>query len=65
MGVFILIGNNVEDFWKNVVNGKSGVGFIIKFDMINFKVYFVCELKDFDLKVYFDVKEICKYDIFL
>ena len=64
MGALTPIGNNVEDFWNSIVEGKSGAGPITKFDTSAFKVHFACELKDFDAKAHFDVKEIRKYDTF-
>ena len=64
LGALTPIGNNVESFWKNAVEGKSGAGEITKFDTSKFKTHFACELKDYDPKAHFDVKEIRKYDPF-
>ena len=64
LGALTPIGNDVESFWKNIQNGTSGAGKITKFDTSKFKTNFACELKDFDAKVHFDVKEIRKYDLF-
>ncbi len=64
MGALSPIGNNLDAFWKGIVEGKSGAGPITKFDTQKFKTTFACELKDFDAKEHFDVKEIRKYDRF-
>ncbi len=64
MGALTPIGNNLNDFWKNLIAGKSGAAPITKFDTSKFKTTFACELKDFDPKAHFDVKEIRKYDPF-
>lgn len=64
LGALTPIGNDVNEFWTNIVAGKSGAGPITKFDTSKFKTTFACELKGFDPKAHFDVKEIRKYDPF-
>ncbi|MES2557812.1 MAG: beta-ketoacyl-ACP synthase II [Bacteroidota bacterium] len=64
IGALSPIGNDVETFWSNMVAGKSGAAPISKFDTSKFKTTFACELKGFDPKAHFDVKEIRKYDPF-
>ena len=32
MGAITPLGNTVEEFWKNCIAGKSGVGLITRFD---------------------------------
>jgi len=64
MGALTPIGNDVDTFWKNLQDGVSGADTITKFDASNFRAQFACELKDFDVKDHFHVKEIRKYDPF-
>lgn len=64
LGALSPIGNNVPSFWDSIVQGKSGAAPITKFDTEKFKTTFACELKGFDPKEHFDVKEIRKYDPF-
>jgi len=64
IGALTPIGNNLQDFWSNLKNGVSGAAPITKFDTTKFKTTFACELKNFDPKEHFDVKEIRKYDPF-
>ncbi|MBP5982742.1 MAG: beta-ketoacyl-ACP synthase II [Fluviicola sp.] len=64
LGALSPIGNNVATFWDSIVQGKSGAAPITKFDTEKFKTTFACELKGFDPKEHFDVKEIRKYDPF-
>ena len=64
MGAITPLGNSVDEFWKNIVAGKSGVDFITKFDTINFKTKFAAEVKGFNAANYFERNEARKYDLF-
>lgn len=64
MGALTPIGNDIDTYWKNLKDGVSGAGTITKFDASKFRAQFACELKDFDVKDHFHVKEIRKYDPF-
>lgn len=62
MGALTPIGNNVEEFWKNLVAGVSGCDMITRFNTEHFKTRFACELKGFDPLDHFDRKEARKLD---
>lgn len=64
MGALTPIGNNIHDFWKNLVDGKSGAGPITKFDAAKFRTQFACELKDFDPSTFLDRNDIRRCDPF-
>lgn len=64
LGALTPIGNNVNDFWTGLIKGQSGAAPITAFDTEKFKTKFACELKGFDPKDHFHVKEIRKYDPF-
>lgn len=64
MGALTPIGNNLAEYWNGLKAGKSGAAPITKFDTEKFKTKFACELKGYDPKDHFDVKEIRKYDPF-
>lgn len=64
MGVISPLGNSVDELWKNILAGKSGVGPITKFDSAKFKTHFACEVKDFNAEDYLEKKEVRKYDVF-
>ncbi|HYG37375.1 MAG TPA: beta-ketoacyl-ACP synthase II [Cytophagales bacterium] len=64
LGAITPIGNNVNDFWNSLVNGKSGAGLITKFDTTNFKTKFGCEVKNYNPEDHFDKKEARKMDYF-
>ncbi len=56
MGVLTPVGNTVEEFWKNLLAGKSGAGPITYFDTTNFDTKFACQLKGFNAQNYMDRK---------
>ena len=62
MGALTPIGNNLKDYWDNLIKGASGASEITRFDAENFKTKFACELKNIDLKDYIDRKELRKCD---
>lgn len=64
MGAITPLGNSVDEFWKNIIAGKSGVDFITKFDTVLFKTKFAAEVKGFDATAYFEKNEARKYDLF-
>lgn len=64
MGTITPIGNSLNEFWDNLIAGKSGVGLVTKFDTTNFKTKFAAEVKNFDSNKYFERNEARKYDLF-
>ena len=64
LGALTPIGNNIEEYWEGLVNGKSGSAPITYFDTEKFKTKFACELKNFNAEDYFDRKEARKLDRF-
>jgi len=62
LGAITPIGNNVDDYWNALINGVSGAAEIKNFDAGKFKTRFACEVKNFEVKDYFDRKEARKHD---
>ena len=62
LGAVTPLGNNPEETWKAMLEGKSGAGPITKFDTTNFKTKFACEVKDLNVNDYIDRKEARKLD---
>lgn len=56
MGVVTPIGNNVEEFWNNIKQGKIGIGPITYFDTADYRCKLAAEVKDFDPSQYMDKK---------
>lgn len=64
MGTVNPLGLTVEESWKNVVNGVSGVGPITLFDPSPLNVHFAAEVKGFEPDRYMDPKEARRRDRF-
>ena len=64
IGIISPIGNNLEDYWTNLVNGVSGAGPITLYDATKFKTRIACEVKNFNPEDYFERKEVRKLDRF-
>lgn len=62
LGAITPLGNTVQDYWNNLVAGKSGAARITRFDPSKFKTQFACEVKEFNPELYFDKKEARKLD---
>lgn len=64
IGAITPIGNNVPDFWENLVKGKSGASRITRFDTTHHKTKFACEVKGFDPLLYMEKPEARKMDLY-
>lgn len=64
MGAITPLGNNVPEFWSNLVTGKSGASLITRFDTANHRTKFACEVKGFDACRYVEKQEIRKMDLY-
>ncbi|MCX7729111.1 MAG: beta-ketoacyl-ACP synthase II [Bacteroidia bacterium] len=64
IGAITPIGNNVQEYWTNLLNGVSGAAPITRFDASKFKTRFACEVKNFNVLDYFDKKEARKVDTY-
>lgn len=64
LGAITPLGNNVKDYWQNLIKGTSGIDWITRFDASNFKTKFACEVKGYNPEDHFDRKELKKLDLF-
>jgi len=64
LGALTPIGNNINEYWDGLKNGKSGAAPITYFDTEKFKTKFACELKGYNAQDFFDRKEARKLDKF-
>jgi 3-oxoacyl-[acyl-carrier-protein] synthase II len=65
IGALTPIGNNVQEYWTNLINGVSGADYITRFDASKFKTQFACEVKNFRPEDFMDRKEARKLDPFV
>ncbi|MFC1563820.1 beta-ketoacyl-ACP synthase II [candidate division KSB1 bacterium] len=64
LGAVTPCGNNVDAYWDSLINGRSGLGPITKFDTTDFDVRIAGELKNFDPLDFIDKKESRRMDSF-
>jgi 3-oxoacyl-[acyl-carrier-protein] synthase II len=62
LGALTPIGNNLNDFWNNLLKGVSGAGPITHFNAEKFKTHFACEVKNFDAGEILGRKEVRRLD---
>ncbi len=65
MGVVSPIGNSPEVFFRNLLEGKSGISNITRFDTSAYSVHFAGEVKEFDASPHFDAKELGRTSRFI
>ena len=65
LGVVIPIGIGVQTAWKNVCEGRSGIGHLTRFDPTGFETKIAGEVKGFIPENYIEKKEIKKMDLFI
>ena len=64
LGAITPLGNNVDEFWKGIKDGKCGIDYITKFDTTDFKVKLAAEVKGYNAEDYFDRREAKRLDKF-
>ena len=64
MGLVSSLGQNVEENWEALCQGRSGVGPISNFDAREYPVTFAAEVKNFDPSRYMERKEVRRNDPF-
>lgn len=64
IGLVTPVGNNVNEFWDSIKNGKHGIGNITHFDTSDSKVKIAAEIKNFEPEKVLDKKEIRRLEPF-
>ena len=64
LGAITPLGNNVSEFWDNLVKGTCGIKEITKFDTTNYKVKLAAEVHQFDPLQYMDKMELRHTDLY-
>jgi 3-oxoacyl-[acyl-carrier-protein] synthase II len=65
MGLVLPNGIGTETVWKNICEGKSGIGLLTRFDPNGFETKIAGEVKGFNPELYIEKKEIKKMDLFI
>jgi 3-oxoacyl-[acyl-carrier-protein] synthase II len=65
LGLVSPVGLTVEDSWKNILEGKTGIGPITHFDTSGFASRIGGEVKGFDVTAYISAKDAKKMDVFI
>lgn len=65
LGMVTSVGHNVEDTWKAIVAGTSGISRITAFDVSAFPTQISASVRDLDISLYMDAKEARKLDPFI
>jgi len=65
LGLLTPVGNTVEESWKNIIAGKSGIAPITSFDASQFSARISGSVKNFDPTLYITPKDIKKMDTFI
>ncbi len=58
LGIITSIGQNIPEFWKNLVCGICGIGSITIFDASHYRVKRAAEVKGFDPRNYFSPRKL-------
>ncbi len=65
LGIVSPVGNTVPQAWDNIVNGRSGIDRITRFDASSFNAQIAGEVKDFDVTQYLSAKDAKQMDTFI
>ncbi|RFZ95800.1 beta-ketoacyl-[acyl-carrier-protein] synthase II [Mucilaginibacter conchicola] len=64
LGVISPAGNDIKNFWDNIVNGRSNAAAITHFNAEYFKTHFACEVKGFNPADVLDRNEVKRSDLY-
>lgn len=65
LGIISPVGNTIEEAWKNITAGHSGITRITRFDPTPFASQVAGEVKSFDVGAYLNPKEARRMDLFI
>ena len=65
LGIVSPVGNDTSTAWDNLVNGRSGIDTITRFDSSPFSCHIAGEVRNFDITQYIPAKEARQLDTFI
>lgn len=65
MGVISPVGNHLDEFWNNLLAGKSGIGLLTRFDTSDLPTKVAAEVKNFEPTEWINKKESRHMDRFV
>jgi 3-oxoacyl-[acyl-carrier-protein] synthase II len=65
LGILSPVGNGLDQAWENIINGRSGIGPITKFDASLLPSRFAGEIKNFNPADWMSAKEVRRMDSFI
>ena len=65
LGILCPCGNNLNESWQNIVEGKSGVDLITNFDTSHHETKFAASIKDFNPSSLLEKEDIRRTDLFI
>lgn len=65
LGIISPVGNTVASAWDNIVNGRSGIDRVTRFDASTLPTQIAGEVKGFDVGAYLSPKEARRFDTFI
>ncbi len=65
LGAVTPVGNDVNTMWNNLINGKSGIALITRFDVSEYSTKIGGEVKNFDPLIWMDKKDVQRNDLFV
>ncbi len=65
LGIVSPVGNTVAEAWQNIVDGRSGIDHVTRFDASAFPVRIAGEVRNFDIGRYLPIKDARRMDLFI
>ena len=65
MGIVSPVGNDIDSAWRNIREGRSGIGPVEEIDPSDFPTRIAGEVKDFDVADYMSPRDARRMDVFM
>jgi len=65
LGIVSPVGNTVDEAWRKIISGQSGITRITRFDTATFASQVAGEVRNFDITAYLNPKEARRMDLFM